>query len=170
MEASQIGAFGQMHKTRRALIDIEASGLGSQSYPIEIAIVDIDSDFSWTALIKPAPDWRDGEWDEISEEIHGISRDMLNTDGFPAHEVAAKVWEIVKDGIVYTDALEMDGYWLSRLAACATASLEGVKLLPLPAVPDDECSSRVHRALPDALQLKRQVLLSFETPVSERDD
>ena len=60
------------------IIDIEASGFGSYSYPIEVGVVKYDGE-RYCALIKPEPDW--DHWCDKAEAVHGISRDLLSEHG-----------------------------------------------------------------------------------------
>ena len=75
------------------IVDIEASGLGVGSYPIEIAILLDGVVHAW--LIKPESTWT--YWDEYAEEIHGITREHLLSDGLPAQQVADEINRVVAD-------------------------------------------------------------------------
>ena len=68
------------------IIDIEASGFGSMSYPIEVGIA-LDDDTKYCSLILPASDWE--HWDSDAEKVHRIARDILETYGNPIQQVAA---------------------------------------------------------------------------------
>lgn len=94
------------------IIDIEASGFGPDSYPIEIGLA-LDDDKKYCTLILPAEDWT--HWDEDAEKIHRISRDILETHGRPMEEVANELNDILKDKTVYTDGWVVDKPWLSKL-------------------------------------------------------
>ena len=67
-----------MQDTQRCVIDIEASGFGRHSYPIEIGYVRSDSE-SWCSLVRPADDWQ--HWDDQAERVHGIARPCLLQHG-----------------------------------------------------------------------------------------
>jgi hypothetical protein len=97
-------------------IDFEASSLDLiSSYPIEVGICAPDGvTSSW--LIKPHVLWRD--WSEQAQNIHGITRDMLITEGQEVSVVAAELNETLPD-IVYCDALAFDSFWLYRLFRAA---------------------------------------------------
>ncbi len=58
-----------------AFLDFEASGLGPDSYPIEVAwgFFGIETTFSY--LIRPAEHWTD--WDPVAEDLHELSRATL---------------------------------------------------------------------------------------------
>ena len=73
-----------------AFIDVEASGLGRGSYPIEIGISLASGDrHCW--LIRPPAHWT--HWDPGAEAVHHISRARLIERGRPAEEVAAELNE-----------------------------------------------------------------------------
>lgn len=147
---------------KRFVIDIEASGLGPTSYPIEVAIVDLDSDFSWSALIQPDPDWVDDEWDEIAEEtVHGITREILEADGKRADMVANELWSSIADAELLSDAPEMDGFWLERLRQTTWPKLRAKTVRPVEGGPDED-AMRKHRALADANHVKATHLLYYQ--------
>ena len=64
------------------IVDVEASGFGGMSYPIEIGIA-LENDTQYCSLISPAPDWE--HWDSEAEKIHRIARDILEAHG-------GKIW------------------------------------------------------------------------------
>ncbi len=98
--------------TPPAIIDIEASGFGGLSYPIEVGAVLRDGS-KYCALIQPQPDWT--HWDEGAEKVHRISRDILEEHGKPITEVAARLNEILRDQTAYSDGWVVDKTWLDRL-------------------------------------------------------
>lgn len=69
-------------------LDFEASSLSKQSYPIEVAWVFEDGRHR-SHLIRPTPEWTD--WSHEAEQIHGISRSLLLTEGHSVHDVANEV-------------------------------------------------------------------------------
>ena len=110
------------------IIDIEASGLDNDSYPIEIAIGNCDQVNSW--LIKPLPTWK--YWNENAEEIHGISREYLEENGKSALEVANQIYSFLenKNGLLYSDASRWDALWIDRLFL-DTATTKNYHILPI---------------------------------------
>lgn len=56
------------------ILDIEASGFGATSYPIEVGVA-MDNDTRFCRLIRPQTDWQ--HWSEEAQGLHGISRSML---------------------------------------------------------------------------------------------
>jgi len=67
------------------IVDVEASGFGGDSYPIEIGLA-LEDGSKFCTLIAPAPDWT--LWDDEAETVHRISRDILETYGKPMQDVA----------------------------------------------------------------------------------
>jgi hypothetical protein len=94
------------------IVDVEASGFGSASYPIEVGLV-LPTGRSYCSLITPALGWR--HWDAGAERVHGVSRDALLRHGRPAHEVAREMNGLLRGMIVYCDSWYHDFTWLSRL-------------------------------------------------------
>lgn len=98
------------------IMDIEASGFGAGSYPIEIGFVLCNGD-AYCTLIAPEPDWT--HWDLSAQAVHGIDRSMLIRHGKPANQVAAELDRLLANSIVYSDAWCHDYSWLARLYAAA---------------------------------------------------
>jgi hypothetical protein len=113
-----------------AIIDVEASGFGSASYPIEVGFV-LPDGASYCALIQPAPGW--SHWDESAEQVHLVSRETLQEHGHPAAEVARQLNNRLQGQTIYCDAWYHDFTWLSRLfhaAGCdQTFRLEDIRTL-----------------------------------------
>lgn len=93
-------------------LDIEASGFGRGSYPIEVGLVRADGS-AFCTLIQPAPGWT--HWDAAAEGVHGIRRDLLMRHGRPVAAVAAALNEHLAGQVVYSDAWAHDYPWLARL-------------------------------------------------------
>lgn len=94
------------------IIDIEASGFGRGSYPIEIGFVTADGS-TYCTLIRPEPEWQ--HWDEQAGSIHGISRLLLAEHGKQAREVARQINEQLRGQDVYSDGWANDYSWLGIL-------------------------------------------------------
>lgn len=94
------------------IIDIEASGFGPDSYPIEIGLA-LENGDKYCTLVLPAPDW--DHWDESAESIHRISRDILETYGRPMEEIARELNELLEGKTVYSDGWVVDKPWLNKL-------------------------------------------------------
>ena len=94
------------------VLDIEASGFGRGSYPIEIGFVLPDGS-AFCTLIQPDASWT--HWDGDAERIHGISRSLLQRHGRSAAEVAAELNQRLAGRPVYCDNWAHDYAWLARL-------------------------------------------------------
>jgi hypothetical protein len=95
-----------------AILDIEASGFGKGSYPIEIGVAtELGETHSW--LVLPEPDWL--HWDNEAEQIHGISRDQLSLEGLPVTVIAEQLNEMLEGQILYSDGWGFDSGWLALL-------------------------------------------------------
>jgi hypothetical protein len=96
-----------------SIIDIEASGLHFDSYPIEIAVLKYDRCRSW--LIKPEATWT--YWCDTAESMHGLSRDTLLAEGLSTNDVANQLTAYLDDfdGELYSDADRWDTDWVDTL-------------------------------------------------------
>ncbi|MDY6841429.1 MAG: hypothetical protein SV429_08000 [Pseudomonadota bacterium] len=147
-------------------IDFEASSLDLiTSYPIEVGICMPDGTLhSW--LIRPHVLWQD--WSESAEQLHGISREALETNGIALGEVALALNKLLPEQ-VFCDAWTFDSFWLHRLFRAARISpvfqLESISALldtrqvrQWPALRQQvitELGLPVHRAANDALILHK---------------
>jgi hypothetical protein len=122
------------------VIDIEASGFGAGSYPIEVGTV-LSDGTAYCSLISPEPDWR--HWDPGAEAIHGIQRDTLREHGKPAAAVAQALNGLLRGRTVYTDAWYHDYQWLARLFDAADAQ-PAFRLEDLRKLLDDGAQARWH--------------------------
>ncbi|MEY8877262.1 MAG: hypothetical protein AB9M60_12185 [Leptothrix sp. (in: b-proteobacteria)] len=94
------------------VIDVEASGFGTGSYPIEVGFVSPIGAVVCT-LIQPEPGWT--HWDLAAERVHGVSRETLRAHGKPAAVVAALLNRHLADQPIYCNAWAHDYTWLARL-------------------------------------------------------
>ena len=94
------------------MIDIEASGFGRASYPIEIGYVRSDGS-AWCTLVRPADDWT--HWDGTAEQVHHIPRNLLLSHGRPPNEVARHLNQALAGRTVYCDGWAHDYTWLNVL-------------------------------------------------------
>ncbi len=101
------------------VMDIEASGFGRGSYPIEVGFV-LPDGTSWCSLIVPGDDWT--HWDGEAERLHGLSRAVLLRHGRSASEVARELNQRLAGRQVYCDNWAHDYAWLARLFDCADLS------------------------------------------------
>lgn len=94
------------------IIDLEASGFGRGSYPIEIGVALPNGELhAW--LLKPLADWV--HWDDSAERVHGISRQRLEREGMAPRTVARTLNSLLEGKTVYTDGWGVDTTWMSLL-------------------------------------------------------
>lgn len=94
------------------VIDIEASGFGRGSYPIEVGYV-LPDGRCYCTLIRPEPEWE--HWDGEAERLHGITRALLHDHGRAAVDVAHHLNHVLAGQTVYTDGWNNDYTWLAVL-------------------------------------------------------
>ncbi len=94
------------------IIDIEASGFGRGSYPIEVGYINAQKQVG-CKLIKPESTW--SSWNFDAEKVHGIERTILLEKGKPIVEVALWLNDHLQGEIIYSDAWLNDMCWLGRL-------------------------------------------------------
>ncbi len=97
---------------RPSIIDVEASGFGPDSYPIEVGVI-LTSGERYCSLIFPASEWT--HWDAEAATVHGITREALKENGRPVTEVAQALNGLLSNQTVYTDAWAVDLRWITRL-------------------------------------------------------
>lgn len=102
-----------------SILDIEASGFGRGSYPIEIGFVTA-SGHTWCSLVRPEPDWQ--HWDAEAARVHGITREQLVQHGRSPRDVAEALNAHLAGQTLYSDAWAHDYAWLSHLFEAAGCS------------------------------------------------
>lgn len=155
------------------VLDVESSGFGRNSYPIEIGFV-LPDGHTYCTLIRPLDHWT--HWDAQAALTHHIPRDLLQTRGQSVVEVAQKLNHDLRGMTVYSDGWANDYSWLNALFDAADMSpsfrLENLRVLLTEAEAERwhhikehigaERVARRHRASADArlLQLTYQRLRS----------
>ncbi|MGQ7846113.1 3'-5' exonuclease [Granulosicoccus sp. 3-233] len=103
------------------IVDIEASGFGSASYPIEVGLVTVGGQ-RHSLLIKPASDWT--HWEESAEAVHRISQQTLRRHGRPVREVAETLNELLAGQSTYSDGWVVDKPWMTTLFQSAGLAMQ----------------------------------------------
>lgn len=150
------------------ILDIEASGLNEESYPIEIAWCALEGADEFSVLINPESAGGWDSWDDFAESaIHGISLRECCERGENVVLVANRLEQLLNDHVVLSDAPYQDQQWLNRLFDAVG------KRCPAFLMPIDQAVSldkrahlnkslleldRPHRAIADCLLLKKVVL------------
>ena len=102
-----------MHTKRSpCIVDIEASGFGPDSYPIEVGVVKGNGD-RYCTLIKPDDNWT--HWSREAETVHGIPRSTVMERGRCIRDVCEQLNAFLSEQDVYSDAWAHDERWLARL-------------------------------------------------------
>ena len=101
------------------IIDIEASGFGHDSYPIEVGVI-LRSGERYCSLIKPDKSWT--AWDKSAEQVHQISQQQLQTHGKSIEVVAEELNDFLGKETVYTDGWVVDDSWIKKLFFTANKS------------------------------------------------
>ena len=94
------------------VIDVEASGFGAGSYPIEVGFVTSEGE-RFCTLIRPPDHWT--HWDEQAATVHRIPRHVLLEHGKPVIEVVRTLNQRLAGRTVYSDAWHYDFTWLAVL-------------------------------------------------------
>jgi len=137
-----LGASQPASTMQRApiVIDIEASGFGRGSYPIEIGYV-LPDGLCACMLIRPAAHWT--HWDPAAGRLHRISRETLLERGHPIAEVVEALNAGLCGRSVHSDGWAQDYSWLAVLYD-ATHRVPSFRLESLRALLTEDESARWH--------------------------
>lgn len=159
-----------------AVLDLEASALGTGSYPIEVGVALVQGPARTIAigssLIRPAEAWlRDGVWSAASAAVHGISLELAMNQGHRVEYVCDWLNAFLGERtVVATDAPRYDQDWLDTLFRAAGReqqfTLYNFEILTADFSSDQHrhlayLLSRApvpHRAGPDALRLASKLM------------
>ena len=108
------GTAGGGDDGRVAFVDVEASGLGPYSWPIEVGWA-IGAEPPRSVLVRPAEGWSMQAWEKSAEALHRIPPDRLLAEGRDALDVALGLNAALGACTVYSDAPDYDSFWLFRL-------------------------------------------------------
>jgi hypothetical protein len=95
-----------------ACLDMEASGFGRDSYPIEVGYV-LPNGRSFCTLIRPHPGWT--HWDPVAERLHQLPRQTVMQHGRDVVEVASRLNAELSGMTLYCDGWAHDYAWLHLL-------------------------------------------------------
>lgn len=141
-------------------IDFEASGIAPDSYPIEVAVVFPGGEYQ--SLIQPARYW--DHWSYDAQDMHGISREQLMSEGTTALQVAQELNRLF-DGKTLCSDNPADCYWLDVLYEAAGID-PTFEVKPIESFVGREAASEIlkrlpvrmgHRALQDVHALRAAV-------------
>jgi len=137
----------QVQAALPCVLDIEASGFGRRSYPIEVGYVLPDGRAA-CMLVRPPSDWT--HWDEAAERVHGITRSVLASHGRAPLDVALTLNRDLAGLTVYCDGWAHDYSWLGALFEEAGLA-PTFKLESVGALLDEAALSRLDQARRDAV-------------------
>lgn len=107
---------------RIVFADFEASGLGVDSFPIELGWAWCEGDHveARSILIRPTDSWKAGEypgWSPVAETLHGLSIDRIEREGRSVNEVAKEIALAAADALLSFDTGNKgyDRRWLQQL-------------------------------------------------------
>lgn len=140
-------------------LDVEASGIHPDSYPIKIAICGRDGMPAYESLIMPASYWE--HWCYDAQDLHGIDRGSLFLHGIDTREVARVLNDQFGGETLLSDS-NQDAFWIDVLYEAAgfesQFSIVNVhNLLPqelLKAFLGAFPSAKAHRPMEDAIALR----------------
>src|SRR6476661_2402887 len=101
------------------VLDVEASGFGRNSYPIEIGFV-LPNGHTFCTLVRPEAHWT--HWDAQAEATHHITRALILQRGVPATDVARTINMQLAGQTVYSDGWINDYSWIGTLFDAADMS------------------------------------------------
>ena len=140
-------------------LDVEASGLHTGSYPIEVGWCGLDL-VATSFLIQPHASWTEDDWSVTSERVHGIARQQVTAEGIDLAEAAVRLNAACAGKDIISDSPSFDQGWLSRLyydagvtqafTLCDLSVLEALAAqhAELPASELEELRERVGRHYP----------------------
>lgn len=103
---------GQQDEAPIGFIDVEASGFGAGSYPIEIAFAKSATEVE-SHLVAPPDNWH--HWSDAAERLHGITREQLLTEGLPPKAITQWLNRSLMSQTLYSDAWHYDFSWIHCL-------------------------------------------------------
>ncbi|MCP4595063.1 hypothetical protein [Neptuniibacter sp.] len=103
------------------IIDVEASGFGPDSYPIEVGVA-MEEGKRYCSLIHPERSWT--HWCDDAERYHQIPRSSLLLHGKQAVIVAETLNLLLEGQTVYSDGWVVDKPWLIKLFNKARVPME----------------------------------------------
>lgn len=107
-------------------LDLEASSLAPDGWPIEIGLTwidELDELVTWSSLIRPHPSWNIAAWCADAEAIHRLTQADLSVSR-PAEDVAAEANAMIADRLMISDGRKADARWLDQLLATAGSHRE----------------------------------------------
>jgi hypothetical protein len=162
-------------------LDLEASSLAPESYPIEIGVAQWQGPgspiFTWSRLIRPVDAWvaRD-PWNAQTQLVHGIRPEQLEDGEEPDDIVELLNQRHTPGTLAYCDGGEHDQRWFDTLLSQSSIGAH-LKLRswadlirPMGYLPRvrlehwTDTNRPIHRAGPDAVDHLRGLAFAIEAP------
>ncbi len=116
-----------MHGQRPHVMEVQSSGYGPDSYPVEVGVV-LDSGRRYCTLILPLDSW--SYWDEEVEKKHFVTRSAIMNHGKPIVKVARDLNHLLKRKTVYLGDWDNEKQWLDLIFS-TTGILKKFRIEPL---------------------------------------
>lgn len=148
-----------MNTDLAGFMDVEASGIHPDSYPIKIAICDLDAAPAYENLIMPASYW--DHWCYDAQDLHEIDQGSLFLHGIDTREVAKALNEQFGGKTLLSDS-NQDAFWIDVLFEAAGFDSQ-FKIVNVHNVLPQELltaflrafpSAKAHRPMEDAIALR----------------
>lgn len=161
------------------ILDLEASGFGKGSYPIEVGLA-MDDGHLESHLIQPFEHWT--HWQDSAEAVHGISREQLAEHGREGRFITDELNRLLQGHTVYSDGWGVDRSWLALLFHEAGV-FQGFKIDSIFSLLNEEqleswnvnkekvlelTGLKLHRAGTDALLIQRTYLYTVDREAFEK--
>lgn len=102
-------------RRKTAFVDVEASGLMSGAFPVEVAWH--TSAGRGEGMLNPSGHWDESRWDADAEAMHGLTLPELRRHGRHPKVVAAALETALSGRIVFSDSPAYDLAWLDMIHA-----------------------------------------------------
>lgn len=96
-------------------VDVEASGLASDSFPVEIGWSIDDDQLPQSLLLRPDKAWSKTDAYADGFAVHGISYADLITKGIPLTKAAKNLNTAWHDAVLVSDAQAHDERWIGQI-------------------------------------------------------
>jgi hypothetical protein len=101
-----------------AFIDLEASGLSENSFPLEIGWTKDGVNFK-DYFIKPESDWDRNSWSQVAENLHGIHLADVEYSGLLCEDIAKEMNSDLQEFLLLSDSVTHDIKWVNMIFAAA---------------------------------------------------
>jgi len=104
-----------------AVLDFESSGIGPNTWPVEVGWITGADQTPTSRLIRPHERFSQRYWMPAAEAMHGLSYQHLLDHGLEPHLVLAELTAQLENHLVVSDNPRHDHAWLTRLCDVCSA-------------------------------------------------